>query len=322
VPVGTWVYAILYNEKKEEEMKMLRIALLIGLTMGLAFSAVATDIEIGAKNFTEQYVAGNLMQILLEERGYDTTLRTGMSTTVMREALVSGAIDLVMEYTGNGWLLFPAGGNAYENETPMEMYQKARDYDAENGLAWLEPIWCNNTYAIAVTREFAEENDVYTLTEFAEYVNENEGNVPFCSTFEFYARPDGVLGWQLHYDFAFQPGAIKTVLPGLTFEPLIKGEVVATVVFGTDWVVAAQDWVALQDDQNFWPPYDLSPVIRQEVLDEYPELQGILLELVSAFPSDAAEARAEMTALNARVDSDLLEPEEAAREWLIEKGLI
>lgn len=303
-------------------MRIARIALLIGLTMSLAFAAVAADIVIGAKNFTEQYVAGSLMQILLEERGYSTTLRTGMSTTVMREAMVSGAIDLVMEYTGNGWLLFPAGGNAYQNETPLEMYEKARDYDVNNGLAWLEPIWCNNTYAIAVTSEFAESNGIYTLTDFAAYVNESNGNVPFCSTFEFYARPDGVLGWQLHYDFAFQPGAIKTVLPGLTFEPLIRGEVAATVVFGTDWVVAAQNWVALQDDQNFWPPYDLSPVIRRQILDEYPEIEEILMELVLAFPSDAAEARAEMTALNARVDSDLLEPEEVAREWLIEKGLI
>ena len=94
------------------------------------------------------------------------------------------------------------------------------------------------------------------------------------------------------------------------------------MVFGTDWVVAAQNWVALQDDQNFWPPYDLSPVIRRQILDEYPEIEEILMELVLAFPSDAAEARAEMTALNARVDSDRLEPEEVAREWLIEKGLI
>lgn len=303
-------------------MRITRIALVIGLTMSLGFAAVAADIAIGAKNFTEQYVAGSLMQILLEEHGYDTHLRTGMSTTVMREALASGAIDLVMEYTGNGWLLFPAGGNAYQNETPLEMYQKARDYDAGNGLAWLEPIWCNNTYAIAVTSAFAEANDVHTLTDFAAYVNEKDGNVPFCSTFEFYARPDGVLGWQLHYDFAFRPGAIKTVLPGLTFEPLITGEVAATVVFGTDWVVAAQNWVALQDDQNFWPPYDLSPVIRQEVLDEFPEIGNILMDLVLAFPSDPAEARAEMTALNARVDNDLLEPEDVAREWLVAKGLI
>ena len=182
--------------------------------------------------------------------------------------------------------------------------------------------WCNNTYAIAVTDEFAESNDITTLTEFAEYVNVNDGDVPFCSTFEFYARPDGVLGWQLHYGFAFQPGSIKTVLPGLTFEPLITGEVAATTVFGTDPIVAKYNWVVLQDDQNFWPPYDLSPVIRQDVLDAHPGVEAVLNQLVAAFPDDPAEARAEMTALNARVDNDLLEPEDVAREWLEAQGLI
>jgi osmoprotectant transport system substrate-binding protein len=303
-------------------MRFAKCAIALGLILTLGFAAVASDIVIGAKNFTEQYVVGNLMYLLLQDRGYDVELRTGMNTTVLRQAMISGDVDMAMNYTGNGWLLFPEGGHTYQNETPLEMYQKARDYDAANGLIWLEPIWCNNTYAIAVTSEFAEENYIYTLSEFADYVNANEGKVPFCSTFEFYARPDGVLGWQLHYDFAFQPGVIKTVLPGLTFEPLITGEVDATVVFGTDPIVAKYNWVVLQDDKNFWPPYDLSPVVRQGILDEYPGIEAALNELVAAFPSDPAEARAEMTALNARVDNDLLEPEEVAREWLIDKGLI
>jgi glycine betaine/choline ABC-type transport system substrate-binding protein len=185
-----------------------------------------------------------------------------------------------------------------------------------------EPIWCNNTYAIAVKNEFAEENDIYTVSAFAEYITSKDGKVPFCSTFEFYSRPDGVLGLQLHYNFAFDPSYIKTVLPGLTFEPLITGEVTATIVFGTDPIVAKENWVVLQDDKNFWPPYDLSPVIRQGVLDEYPEIAGILEELVGTFSSDPAEARAEMTALNARVDNDQLEPEDVAREWLEDHGLI
>ena len=303
-------------------MRFAKLGTMVLLILSLGVCAFSADIVIGAKNFTEQYVVGNLMYLLLEDRGYDVQLKTGMSTTVIREAMVSGDVDAAMSYTGNGWLLFPEGGNEYQNETPLEMYEKARDHDAANGLVWLPPIWCNNTYAIAVTSAFAEANGIYTLTEFADYVNANDGNVPFCSTFEFYARPDGVLGWQLHYDFAFQPGAIKTVLPGLTFEPLITGEVAATTVFGTDPIVAKYSWVVLQDDQNFWPPYDLSPVVRQEILDEYPEIETLFGELIAAFPNDPAAARAEMTALNARVDNDLREPEDVAREWLIEKGLI
>ena len=82
------------------------------------------------------------------------------------------------------------------------------------------------------------------------------------------------------------------------------------------------DWVVLQDDKNFWPPYDLAPYVRAEVLEANPGLADVLNELIAAFPQEPAEARAEMTALNAKVDIDMMEPEEAAEQWLRDKGLI
>jgi osmoprotectant transport system substrate-binding protein len=277
-------------------------------------------IDIGTKNFTEQFVVGNLMALLLEDRGYDVQLKTGMSSTVLREAMENGSLDLCMDYTGTQWLSYT--GHEFKGESPEEMYEKTKLSDAERGLIWLDPIWCNNTYAIAVTREFSEENDITTLSEFAEYVRENEGEVPFASDFEFYSRPDGILGLQMHYGFAFKPDYVTTVLPGLTFEYLAEGRSVAAMVFGTDPAVVKYDWVVLQDDKNFWPPYDLCPYLRKEVLDANPELEGVLNELVGAFPSDPAGARSEMTQLNAKVDIDLMEPEEAAEEWLKNNGLI
>ena len=277
-------------------------------------------IDIGTKNFTEQFLVGNLMALLLEERGYDVRLKTGMSSTVLREAMENGSLDLCMDYTGTQWLSYT--GHEFQGESPEEMYEKTKLSDAERGLIWLDPIWCNNTYAIAVTRDFSESNDITTLSDFADYVREHEGDVPFASDFEFYSRPDGILGLQMHYGFAFKPDQVTTVLPGLTFEYLAQGRSVAAMVFGTDAAVVKNDWVVLQDDKNFWPPYDLAPYVRKEVLDANPELEDVLNELVGAFPDDPAGARAEMTALNARVDVDLMEPEEAAEEWLKEKGLI
>jgi osmoprotectant transport system substrate-binding protein len=277
-------------------------------------------IDIGTKNFTEQFIVGNLMAILLEEKGYDVDLKTGMSSTVLREAMENGELDLSMDYTGTQWLSYT--GHEFQGESPEEMYQKTKESDAENGLVWLDPIWCNNTYAIAITSEFAEENGVATLSDFAGYVTDMEGEVPFASDFEFYSRPDGILGLQLHYGFAFKPDSITTVLPGLTFEYLIEGRSTAAMVFGTDPAVVKYNWVVLQDDKNFWPPYDLAPYLRQEVLDAKPELADLLNQLTAAFPQDPAAARAEMTALNAMVDVDMMEPEDAARAWLEDKGLI
>ena len=277
-------------------------------------------IEIGTKNFTEQFLVGNLMALLLEDRGFDVKLKTGMSSTVLREAMENGDIDLSMDYTGTQWLSYT--GHEFKGESPKEMFQKTKESDAEKGLAWVYPIWCNNTYAIAVTREFSEENGVTTLSDFAGYVGEKGGDVAFASDFEFYSRPDGILGLQMHYGFAFKPDKITTVLPGLTHEYLAKGRSVAAMVFGTDATVVKFNWVVLQDDKNFWPPYDLAPYTRVEVLEANSGLEDALNELVAAFPRDPAGARAEMTQLNAKVDIDMIEPEEAAEEWLKEKGLI
>jgi osmoprotectant transport system substrate-binding protein len=284
---------------------------------GIAYKA---PIDIGTKNFTEQFVVGNLMAIYLEDQGFDVSLKTGMSSSVMREAMENGDVDLCMDYTGTLWLSY--AGHEFKGESPKEMYQKAKEYDAKNGLIWLDPIWCNNTYAIAVTSEFSEENGITTMSEFAEYVREQEGEVPFASDFEFYSRPDGILGLQLHYDFAFKPDAVKTVLPGLTFEYLAEGRAEACMIFGTDPAAIKYDWVVLEDDKNFWPPYDLCPYSRVEVLEANDGLREALNRLVGAFPDDAAGARKEMTELNAMVDIDLMEPEEAAEQWLQEKGLI
>jgi len=294
------------------------VSLLMVFTIGAV--ALATPIRIGTKNFTEQYVVGNLMAILLKDRGYDVQLKTGMSSTVLRQAMESGDIDLCMEYTGTQWLTYT--GHEFKGETSQEMYDNAKTSDAKIGLVWLDPIWCNNTYSIAVTKEFAEKNNVYTLSQFADYVNSKDGKVPFASDFEFYSRPDGILGLQLHYGFAFEPDYITTVLPGLTFEYLHTGKSVATMVFGTDPVIEKYGWVVLQDDKHFWPPYDLAPVVRASVLEANPGLKEVLNELVAAFPDNPADAQAAMTALNAKVDIDHMEPEDAAQQWLVDHDLI
>ncbi len=299
-------------------MKKLGLGLL--LVVMIASVAFAAPIRIGTKNFTEQFVVGNLMALFLEARGYDVRLTTGMSSTVLREAMETGEIDLCMDYTGTQWLTYT--GHEFQGESPEEIYQLAKDSDANLGLIWLDRIACNNTYAIAVTSEFAATNDVYDLEQFADYVNAQNGKVPFASDFEFYSRPDGILGLQVHYGFAFHPDSIVTVLPGLTFEYLIQGEATATMVFGTDPQVVKYDWVVLQDTLNFWPPYDLCPIVNEDTLEANAGLADDLNELVAAFPTDPAEARAAMTELNAMVDIDLMEPEEAVEAWLTEKGLI
>ncbi len=282
-----------------------------------ALCAASETIRIGTKNFTEQFIGGYLMKLILEDRGYSVDLRTGMSSMVLREAIENGDMDLCMDYTGTMWLSYAQ--HLFEGETQHELFEKVKAYDAERGITWLEPIWCNNNYSIAVTREFAEANGLTTLTDFAAYVKSQGGKVRIATTFEFYARPDGLIGMQLHYGFAFQPSYVTPVMPGLTAQYLAQGDVEATVVFGTDAVIAKYGWVILQDDRTFWPPYDLAPVLLTDTLSRSPGLADVLGELVAAFPEDA---QALMTELNGRVDNEGLEPEAVARQFLIDHGLL
>ncbi len=285
--------------------------------MGIAYKGT---IKIGAKNFTEQYVVGELMKILLEENGYKVDYKSGMGTAIVRKALEEGAIDLYMEYTGTGWMTHL--GHLFEGESADELYQKVKEEDAGKGLVWLDAIKCNNTYALAVRREFSEEHNLKTLSDLASYVKERKGKVPIASGFEFYARPDGLIGLMKLYEFAFHPDYIKVMAVGLTFGFLQQKEVDVTMVFGTDPVVQKYNWVVLQDDKSFFPPYDLCPVIRKETAEKYPEVVQLLNKLISVFPTDRVEARAAMTALNYKVDISKMDAADAAREFLVEQGLI
>ncbi len=102
------------------------------------------------------------------------------------------------------------------------------------------------------------------------------------------------------------------------------------MVFGTDSTIAKYGWHVYLDDQAFFPPYDLTPYIRAEVLDKYPEIADILNELVATFPGGGelatpevvAEGQTVWQALNASVDIDKMEPDEVAREYLIKNGLV
>jgi osmoprotectant transport system substrate-binding protein len=260
------------------------------------------------------------MYLLLKEKGMDVDLKTGLSTTVLREGLANGDLDLCMEYTGTGWLTHL--GNEFDGESPSEMYQKVKTADAEEGLIWFDPIWCNNTYVIAVPGDLADSQDLDTLSGFADYVESESGDVKISTTNEFYARPDGIKGLEKKYDFEFSEDAVTPVQPGVQKQYLIEGKVDSTVAFGTDSEIVKYGWAVMQDDRNFWPPYDLSPVTRKEVLDANAGLRAALQELVKAFPQDPAAARQEMTELNAQVDIEKREPEEVAEEWLQSKGLI
>jgi len=298
------------------------------IAMGCAAPA-EKEVTVGNKNFTEQYVVGELMKQLLEDRGFTVNFVPDLSTDILRGGMEAGDIDICAEYTGTAWMVHL--GHEYEAGVDNnELSELVKEEDEANGFIWLNPIWNNNTYALASWPEFVEANNVTTLSDLAALYREKEGKITMFVTIEFSVRPDGLPAMQEHYDFEVDEGYIMTGAAGMSLIGLAERECDVGMVFGTDAAIAEHGWHVYMDDKAFFPPYDMTPSVRAEVLDDYPEIADILNELVATFPGGGESATPEIVAecqkvwqeLCAKVDIDKMEPDEVAHEYLIAHGLI
>jgi len=272
-------------------------------------AALTKEISVGNKNFTEQYIIGQMMKQLLEDRGFKVNFVTDISTTALRQGL----------------------GHAHEPGVDNnELYEVVKEEEEGKGFVWLNPIWNNNTYALASWDEFAEEHGVETLSNLAALYREKGGKITTFIDFEFSARPDGLPALEDFYGFRIDEASLMTGTPGASFLGLENRQCEVAMVFGTDPIIAKYGWHVYLDDQAFFPPYDLTPYVRAEVIDKYPEIADILNELVATFPGGGELAAPEVVAsgqtvwqaLNANVDINKMEPDEVAHEYLVRKGLI
>ncbi len=309
---------------------------LVLIVMAVGCGAPSTkEITIGNKNFTEQYIVGELMKQLLEDRGFRVELKSGRSSMCLREGMEFGDIDIYAEYTGTAWMVHFAQKYkpGTDNNEVYRLVQKKEEED--NGFIWLNPMWNNNTFALASWPEFVEEHGLKTLSDLASLYREKKGAIKTYVGLEFATRPDGLPALENHYNFEVAPLYIVTepvIAPKQSLEKRLSD---VAIVFGTDPEVAKYGWHVYVDDKSFFPPYDLTPYVRKEVLDRYPEIADILNELVATFPGGGEPATPEIVAegqkvwqeLNAKVDikkdgKKRMEPDEVAREYLVEHGLV
>ena len=128
------------------------------------------SVTVGSKEFTEQLILGELTMLVLEGAGADVDDQIGLvGSTTVREALTSGEIDMYWEYLGTGWVTYL--GNTEGIPDVDEQYEAVRDADADNGVVWLEPTPFNNTYAIAMTDESADELGITSISEIGELID-------------------------------------------------------------------------------------------------------------------------------------------------------
>ncbi len=295
---------------------VLALVLVVGLAVSQGCAPAEDVISVGSKEFTEQLILAQMTIQLLEENGYATEDNSGLGgTEVVREALEAGEVDIYWEYTGTSWMALH--GHEEPLFDPDEAYEKVKELDAEEGVVWLDYTPFDNTYAMMIRGEDAAELGLETMSDLADMVNAEErplGDWEVAVTHEYEVRPDGVSGLQETYDFEFDE--VIAMDMGILYGALRDEEVPLAVGFATDGRIVGFGLAILEDDQGFHPVYNAAPTIREDTLEANPEIADLLNELVPLLDAET------MGALNAEVDIDEREPDEVARDFLLQHGLI
>ena len=295
--------------------KMVRVlwAAVMAAAVGWAGLASAQTIVVGGKAFTEQQIMTAMTVQLLKAKGFTPERKAGMGSAAVRSALENGQIDVYWEYTGTALSVFNKINDKFA--TSEEAYKKIKEVDGAKGIVWLNMSPANNTYAFAMNKDQAQKLGIVTMSDLAKAVK-GGAKLTFASNAEFYARPDGLPGWQTAYGFEFDRDNVKRMDTGLVYSALKDRQVDTGVVFATDGRIPAFNFVVLKDDKNYAPPYNMTPVVRKEILDKNPKIADALNALAAKLNNET------MAKLNASVDVDKKTPEEVADQFLKANGLV
>ena len=269
-------------------------------------------ISVGSKNFSENVLLGKMALILLGAAGADVEDLTNIpGSAAARQAHLEGDIDAMWEYTGTGWLVYL--GKPKPIKGKEEQYEAVREADLANGLEWLPPAPMNNTYAFAITQESAEEYGITKLSQISKVPQEDR---TFCVESEFANRADGFPGMLRAYDL--RPGEVETQTyqTGAIYDATASGECTFGEVFTTDGRIVALDLQVLEDDRAYFPNYNVSLVVREEVAEAHPEIEEIMAPVTEQLTDQV------LLDLNAQIDVDGREPEDVAFDWLEEQGFV
>lgn len=267
-------------------------------------------IHIATKPMTEQYILGEMLDILIEQ---DTDLEVeitqgvGGGTSNIQPAMESGEFDIYPEYTGTGWNMVLKREDIY-TEDQFELMRQ--EYQDQYDMDWTGMYGFNNTYGLVVRREIAEKYDLKTYSDLQAV----SGDLTLGAEYDFFEREDGYDALCSTYGLNFRQTMDLDI--GLKYQALEQGQIDVIVIFTTDGQLSVADAVVLEDDKDFYPSYLCVNVVRMDVLEEHPELNSVF-EKVTGILTDTDMAR-----MNYAVETEGEEPRDVAAEFLEEKGLV
>jgi osmoprotectant transport system substrate-binding protein len=291
-------------------------ALLAAMLVGLSGCAPprSSRITIGAKNFTEQVVLGELLAQEIESvTGENVNRRFYLAGSYLcQQALVSGRIDGYVEYTGTALTailkqpLPPVG----QRDAATVLRRVSDLYASRYGVKVGAPLGFENTFAMVVRGDDARRLGLKTISDAVKIAPQWRLGVGY----EFQERPDGLRGLEAAYGLRFA-GDPRTMDLGLLYRALAGGQVDMVAGNSTDGPIQALGFVVLQDDRHYFPPYQAVPLVREDSLKMHPGIAVAMDKLAGKVSVD------EIRAMNEAVDGQHRDVGEVVREFRKAKGL-
>ena len=283
-------------------------------------SPLPAAVVVSSKLSSESAMIGEMIRLLLNAHGIQTVDRTKIGATpVVRKALLSGEVDLYVEYTGNAGFFFNVASNPAWKDLQQGYELGSRLDYAANRIVWLTPAKASNAWALAVRRDVALANNLKTMSDFGRWVA-GGGKVVLACSAEF-ANAGTLRSLEKTYGFTLRSDQL-IVLAGGETSATIGAAAARTngantaMVYGTDGGIIAANLQILEDDRHDQPVYAPVPIIREAVLEANPQIAPIVKPLMESF------SRETLQQLNARVQIDGESERSVAEDYLKAKGFL
>ena len=291
------------------------------LTVACAVSAIMLSqasanepVVVASKIDTEGSVLGELIIQTLERNDIATENRLQLGgTSVVRTALEAGEIDVYPEYTGNGAFFFDMADSPVWKDAD-QAFETVKERDAEQGLVWLEPASANNTWAMSIREDVAEAHELVSLEDLAAYLA-GGGDFKCAASAEFVESAQALPAFQEAYGFDLSDEQLLVLSGGNTAATMRAAAqqtsgVNAAMTYGTDGGLSALGLVVLEDTKGVQPVYQPAPVVRDSVLEAYPEMEALLNDVFASLDLVTLQK------LNADVAVNGLSPTQVASDYL------
>ena len=286
--------------------KLAASGMVLVLAGSFAVTAIADEkkmVRVGSKDFTENEIVAELYALALENAGYNVERIMDISSSVIHTSIVNDEIDLYPEYTGTGLISILKMEPLTDEQEVFDTVKNA--YASQYDLVWLDYAPANDGQGLFISKKASDEYGITTISELQEHAEK----LRFASQGEFDEREDGLPGLEKVYG-PFDWASSRVYDNGLKYQVVESDEADVSPAYTTEGRLSETDkFVLLEDDRHVWPPYNLAPVVRSEVLEANPEIEEILKTVNEALDTST------ITALNAKVDVDKEEYEDVAEEY-------